>query len=695
VQFCSAADPSRPPTRPDFSALTPAQAEKADAEYKAALKEWERIDEPRRKAAIEEAVKIQETRKEQWGNPTRKPTPVTTIAALGSDYKWEADAQSKGLDEATCALLRRENLAITGESFKQSFSVYMDTSYVPFVTSDSLLNGFHVLLEATLRRYELRRAQRLRATLEYAWNGLERRLAEEKLPRSTVAPYVRHLALVIGPALRLLGSNAPLGDPALETEVGIMVKKINDAGAVELPVWLAPSEPMLTGIDYRRCRPLGFYTDNPVLADYYRAVRWLQMVPLRASRPNEAGAAALLADLSAAAGSDGFVDFVKDGAQIWGKAEDLDLATFQDRNREFLSTIAKSGTVDSALVTASKNIRDQGKWYNSKVNDRIRAMPNQAGDIDDPAVIILAPSVLPDSKFLEEIAASRRSDQPFPQGLEVAAWLGSDFAMNSLPSATVDKISNTRSKRWTNEDQRPYWGSPVPDFYYYTLQALFEPADPTAPAFVKSEAWQRKSLQTALAGWVQLRHAWELQTKLNVSYACGHTRPAGLIEPNPEFFRRMNTLTSVIVGRFQDAQVFSKVPQDEVDFLHGWLRMIDRFGLRKVDMDWGELSMEEGDCLLDVAWSAAKMGRPLPGISEIEKYRGEQQRVYWTQVYETLKARIAALERGERLPALDSRQFRFDPDQNLFSRWQSLQTLTVRFEAMLQKQLRSADWSED
>ena len=110
VQFCSAADPSSPPTRPDFSTLAPAQAEKANAEYSAALKEWERIEVPRRKAAIEEAIKIQDARKEKLADPLWKPTPVTNVASLGLEFTWEADAQSKGLDEATCALLRRENL---------------------------------------------------------------------------------------------------------------------------------------------------------------------------------------------------------------------------------------------------------------------------------------------------------------------------------------------------------------------------------------------------------------------------------------------------------------------------------------------------------------------------------------------------------------------------------------------------------
>ena len=104
------------------------------------------------------------------------------------------------------------------------------------------------------------------------------------MPRERVAPYALHLALVVGPALRLLGSTVPLGDPGLEATVNETVRKIAEAKTAELPAWLGQSEPALLAIDFRRCRPLGFYAASPTLSDYYRAVRWLQMVPLRATR---------------------------------------------------------------------------------------------------------------------------------------------------------------------------------------------------------------------------------------------------------------------------------------------------------------------------------------------------------------------------------------------------------------------------
>jgi len=77
---------------------------------------------------------------------------------------------------------------------------------------------------------------------------------------------------------------------------------------------------------------------------------------------------------------------------------------------------------------------------------------------------------------------------------------------------------------------------------------------------------------------------------------------------------------------------------------------------------------------------------------ELEK---DKQKQYWQKTFRVIRGRISQLERGEKVPPLDSRAYRNDADRQLFSRWQALQSLTSRLESMVQKQLRSADWNED
>lgn len=691
---CGQANPSGdepdPPPRPDLTELTPEQATSAMAKYRKAIDEWERIVAPRQEVAIQAAIVAAEERQSKsQGDDSNKPDRLeASKVEVAPDYDWEHAAKVQGLDEDARKQLKRDGLVIAGPAFRQSFSIYGDETIAPFVTSDSLLNGFHVLLEASLKRFELRRAARLREALELLWKGIDRRLTDAKVPRRQVESHIRHLARVIGPAMRLLGSSAPLGDPTLEADVTAMVRKISAAQTVELPEWMAPAEPSLLAIDFRRCRPLGFYADSPMLADYYRVVRWLQSVPLRASREVEVGAVALIAEMDLR-GPRNLKRFVEQGEEVWGREGGASIGNYSLNWPGFLETIAKEGNATKAVAEARKQIIDQSKWRRTLVNDRMHA-PGPAGS-EDAALLMLAPSVLPDVYFLEAIATKRQTGRTWPQGLEVAAWLGSDFALNILRQRQGETLAEAIKAR--RDEHADGWGSTVPGLYYETLAALFAPPDAAAPAFMVSEAWQRKSVQTALAGWAQLRHAWELQTKLNVSAACAFRRPAGFVEPNPLFFHQMGQLQRGIVAKFQAGGVFTEDRADEIQFLRELLQLATSHGFGKIKITAHEADADDIDRIYDLVWIARQTDQSIDS-DQLLHSKEPAPLESWHGVMEAVKARIGRLQRGEPVAPLDSLTSRRDPDQNLFGRWQELQFLTSQLQAMVQKQLRGVDWNE-
>jgi hypothetical protein len=312
------------PTRPSLVGLTPEQRQTALQSFKEQMDDWRPIY--LQASAAEDALKRKAGLLLSQAEMQRIEMAAITLPA---NYSWRRDAENNGLSSATIGQLDRDSLAIAGPYYRQSFEVYTKNPQPPFVTSDSLLNGFHVLLEDSIRQLELTRVSLLRQALEDAWTSLDARLAKDYVLRAEIEPFARHLALVIGPALRLLGSKVPLGDAELEAAVSGEVKKIEAANTVALPLWLAPADGSLVAIDYRRCRPIGFYAGDPQLAAYYEATRWLQMIPLRASRDIEVGAAGLLADLArdsnppiiGAYSEPALSQFIDDGAAIFGDAD--------------------------------------------------------------------------------------------------------------------------------------------------------------------------------------------------------------------------------------------------------------------------------------------------------------------------------------------------------------------------------------
>jgi len=63
---------------------------------------------------------------------------------------------------------------------------------------------------------------------------------------------------------------------------------------------------------------------------------------------------------------------------------------------------------------------------------------------------------------------------------------------------------------------------------------------------MESEAWERKTLNTALASWAQLRHDFILYAKQSCS-PFGGTSGDGWIEPTPELYRRLASVSRALV----------------------------------------------------------------------------------------------------------------------------------------------------
>jgi hypothetical protein len=140
-------------------------------------------------------------------------------------------------------------------------------------------------------------------------------------------------------------------------------------------------------------------------------------------------------------------------------------------------------------------------------------------------------------------------------GLDIMAVLGSDQAYQ------LDKVDFGQAKyaNWDSQIKKVYteFSSKQADIWpkcLYTgwLESLQEamafPAD-GAPDFMKTQAWARKSLNTALGSWTELRHDTILYAKQS-SAAEGdggeESQSAGYVEPYPKFYTKIGELATTI-----------------------------------------------------------------------------------------------------------------------------------------------------
>ena len=466
---------------------------------------------------------------------------LATVFALAENpedtqsRKWRESLDKKGDEqiakvvagwpEAEQAKFREQGVLITQDSFRQIFSPYVFSNVPVFVTTDSLLNAFHVIFEESVVEMETAQSARLAPLLSTMWQRLGRQpppipAAEtgNRAPEKQDTEALRHARMVLGIALRLLGRETP-GLPAdLARDIASEVKRIEIADGVHRPAWISGGADYL-GFDYSRFRPRGFYTRTVSLGRYFRAVSWLQAVPFRVANPVEMRAIKSIArTLSHDWHPDRYAeeesehDVLRAYRELIGEADDWDVLRAIDDAR-----------ADRDLPT---------------VNDQLRFAPTDSLALSERNYRVLSAYRLPDAVLFQRSTDSRATARKFPSGLEVSALLGSKHA-ETLLAAEKYPVALLGEYRPL---VRP--GASLYHDYLNALAALFAPPDKDAPPFMKSAAWEAKCINTSLAGWAQMRHTFVLQAKENQFYAGIDDELPGFVEPSPEFFARMGRVVA-------------------------------------------------------------------------------------------------------------------------------------------------------
>jgi len=175
----------------------------------------------------------------------------------------------------------------------------------------------------------------------------------------------------------------------------------------------------------------------------------------------------------------------------------------------------------------------------------------------------------------------------YPRGLDVMAILGSNRARTIL----IDEGDTDYVDYWPrfNElkvqfdafdvsdwNRNLYWG------WLYSLRALMDEFGEGYPNFMRTEAWEKKELNAALASWTQLRHDTILYAKQ--SYTPAPTGPSpppppdvsGYVEPVPEFYGRLLALTRMTREGLNELNALSAQATERLVNLEGILtRLIE------------------------------------------------------------------------------------------------------------------------
>ena len=492
------------------------------------------------------------------------------LAALGNYDRF-------ALGEPESALLAQNGFVVTPAEWIEFYKLYENARYdeVPiFITTDSVYHVYHLLFDKMLRDLEREHFEpdirALTAACLESAQGLYAELAGTELAEAT-----RRVVAYFAVADGLVNPDA-VTPPEVADLVATELMLIDAHGGMNgsaifsqgCPTGCDPCDPNpppecldqpCMCEDYSQYVPRGHYTRSEQLQRYFRTMMWYGRINMRLQVPDETRMALLVTyilrntDVNGHQAADAWARVYDPTVFIVGKSDDLG---FHEYGALWDAVFGPDAPVS--------DIADEGK-FDTFVEAARLLPPPQINSMwvyiwEDKEQVtqgfrFMGQRFVLDAYIFEELTwrevGTMEKPRTLPRGLDVMAALGSEEAYSVLEqmgetaylnypeqmTKLRGEISALELDSWT---QNLYWT------WLYSFHPLLESKGDQFPAFMRTEAWARKDVHTALGSWTELKHDTILYAKQMMAELGGGPPPEpphGWVEPNPEAYARLLALT--------------------------------------------------------------------------------------------------------------------------------------------------------
>ena len=504
-------------------------------------------------------------------------------------------SQFGNLNDVQKEMIEKNGFVVNPTDSQQLFYIYEANTYnrIPsFITTDSVLQLYHIFYDYTLRQTE---AEKLYIELKELNKNMVEILVKKyqdtknQKDKELVGKTLAYFAL----CEKLLGEESNLPD-----EIKTLVEA--DYANVRAESKAVSS---ITGsdVDYSLFKVRGHYTRSDELKAYFGAMSVYGVVPFvlydATGKRDEDGAymsiiaTEALEELPKEKGMDLWEDIYTITEFFVGSTNDINPLEFGAIVKAVYGEMPEpkdiSGGMDKLYAELDKV--GQARIKNSSIGLCFRFMGQR---------------YIPDSEILSRLSNEKR---PFPSGLDVMAVFGSQRAeelLDSLynPSKEWDDYKKEYNKVKSEFDERSIKDKTgnIYTTWLYSLESLNQRFPEGYPSFMRNNAWESKSLSTALGSWSELRHDTILYGAQS-SVECGGEeeeppKVTGYVEPNPEFYNRLIWLTKQTMEGLSQRNGISDSMKNKCENIIELLEFLKNCSIKELKGE--SLTYEENDTLM-------------------------------------------------------------------------------------------------
>ncbi len=491
---------------------------------------------------------------------------VAAYTVAGDLSNVENMNQFSGFTKEQMKLLVKNGFVVLPTTNTKMYYTYDGNEYngVPnFITSDSVLHLYHLFYDKSLMNVET----------DYLYEDLDLMTKQ-----------------MLGNSLLLLAQlkDEKMIDLQKDNVVYFLVARMLMLNSTEVPVevdnelmTLAKQEYQLateakgmtesplvkTKVDYSMFTVRGHYTRSEELGRFFRTMMWFGIFPytffdFEGVYQYDNVLRSLLISYMTFAKNDNACN-----AELWsniylptseyvGVSDDINVFTMNELRQKVFQDVTNPDIFNDdvyydALLAAVKALpepRIQGKLTVQEV-----ATGKQFRFMGQRYVL--------DSDILQDLVEPILRE--LPSALDLMGVLGSktaeDLQKNVYQPQKVWPEYTTYYEQWkeTAEALTPeYWGTNLYTGWLWTLQEAFKeyPAGSGMPFFMKNDAWSKKSLNTAIGSYTELKHDTVLYGKQAMAEAGGPVEYAKshYVEPKVELYGKLYYLTNYTVSALKE-----------------------------------------------------------------------------------------------------------------------------------------------